>query len=194
MRTKIVLLGLLLVLGCGSQEPPRDTPGNQNTQKAQDDQNTQEETDSQSETDRIQRELRAVVEAVYDSEVQTVLDYTHPRVIKLAGGEEPLRAMIQEVYSEFESANMEVESVTFHEAPTFLQSKANRFSVVPFTSVVTFGDQRIKAVGYQVGVQRFGATDWKYVDGAYIEKNGTQLLLPDFPADYQFPKYGFARQ
>ncbi len=201
MKKSLLLLALLTIsisVGCGTrdpQTPPRESapktladkePSSNPSQAQQGDRSA---GDLRSDDEVVQQEVRKMATAVYQSDVDTVLSYTHPKIIDLMGGTKQARSTLETAFSQFESLNMELESITFPEAPTFLNTDSNRFVIVPTKSIISADGQRFESLNYQFGIQRHGTTSWSYVEGSRINKQSVRSLFPDFPPDYEFPEF-----
>lgn len=137
----------------------------------------------------VQQDVRKMMAAVYASDVDTVLSFTHPKIIELMGGKDRARSTLRTAFSQIESRNMKLESLVFPEAPTFLNTDMNRFVVVPTKSVVSARGQRVESVNFQFGIQANGTKAWKYVEGSRINQQNVGSLFPDFPSDFEFPEF-----
>lgn len=139
------------------------------------------------ETARVQADVRAILNAAYEADVDTMVRYTPPAILEGMGGEAQARAAIEQSLRGVAERGMKLASLTFPEAPTFLKGTERRFVVVPTLSVIEAAGQKVESLNYQLGVLEPKAEAWTYVEGSRINKDNVRLLFPDFPADYTFP-------
>jgi hypothetical protein len=139
--------------------------------------------------ERVQADVKALVAAMYGSDVDTMVRYTHPAVIEAQGGEEQTRKVVQETLLKVQEMGIQLESMTFPAPPDFLEGGGRRFAVVPTLSIVSARGQRLESLNYQLGVLEPGAKGWTYVEGSRINKDNVQSLFPGFPASYDFPAF-----
>lgn len=138
---------------------------------------------------RVQRDVRALVEALHRGDLDTVVRYTHPRVIAMQGGPTATRKVIEDVVLKLKGAGMRVESLTFPGPPEFLEGGGRRFAVVPTLSILAANGQRFESLNFQLGVLEPGSSDWVYVEGSRLTTQNVQALFPGFPATYEFPPF-----
>jgi hypothetical protein len=146
------------------------------------------ERDPQSEDKTVQADVNEMLDATYTGDADTLLGYTHPKIVEMLGGEAQAKATLETALANIQSSGMELESLEFPQAPTFLETDEHRFAIVPTLSVISVNELRAESLNYQFGVQEQGATDWKYIEGSRINQDNVRSLFPDFPADYKFPE------
>ena len=173
MRTAAALAFAMLLCACVQASPPRAV----SPKKVVLDEAT-----------TVQNDVRMVLNAGFQNDVDTMLRYTHPQVIVGLGGPEKARDTYQKMLSEVTKSQMKLESLTFPAPPTFLRSTQRRFALVQTASVIDFGTRRVEDLGYQLGILEPDSTEWTFVDGARISKDNVRILFPDFPADVELPK------
>lgn len=142
---------------------------------------------SQQDIDRVQQDVKAISLATYSADVDGVLRYTHPTVIKMLGGMEAARRTLQETSVKFKSVGLRLESLMFPRPPEFLDGGGRRFAVVPTLSIISASGQRVESLNFLLGVVEPNTSQWTYVDGSRINKAIVQKLFPGFPASYEFP-------
>jgi hypothetical protein len=138
---------------------------------------------------RVQQDVRALIHALYNADVDTVVRYTHPTIIAMQGGVQGTRRAVQDVVLKLKSAGMRVESLTFPKPPEFLEGGGRRFAVVPTLSIISANAQRFESLNFQLGILEPGSTEWTYVEGSRITRQNVQSLFPGFPATYEFPPF-----
>ena len=146
--------------------------------------------DHRSEAETVQEDVRKMNGAVYQADVSTVLDYTHPKIIDMLGGRSQAESALKAAFSQIQVQDMKLESLTFPAAPDFLQTGGTRFVIVPTKTILSISGQQVESLNYQFGVQvqENGTAKWKFIDGSRINKENVRSLFTDFPSDYQFPE------
>jgi len=141
-----------------------------------------------SQAERVQRDVRTLVEAGYRGDVDTMLGFAHPALVERAGGREATRAAIEQALDRAAREKVALESFSFPREPDFLEGRGRRFAVVPTLSVIRGrGGERLQSRNYLLGVRERGAGRWAYVEGSVLNQHNVRVLFPDFPADYAFP-------
>jgi hypothetical protein len=144
---------------------------------------------AQDESSRVQVDVRAILQAYYAGDVDTVLRYTHPTIVQMQGGVQATRGAIQHAVSTVTSVGMRLESLTFPKPPEFIEAPGRRFVVVPTLSVIAANGQQVESLNFQLGVLETDSAEWRYVEGSRINAQNVQILFPGFPAGYTFPPF-----
>jgi hypothetical protein len=136
----------------------------------------------------VQADVRRTLNAVYGGDIDTVLRFTHPDIIQQMGGALQAKTVLQKALDQIQTAGMKVESLAFPEVPTFTNSTAHEFVVVPTKLVITVKGQRLESLNYQFGVREVTQTNWAYIEGSRITAENVRKFFPDFPLGFEFPK------
>ena len=136
---------------------------------------------------RAQQDVQRLVQAPYRGDAETVLRFTHPRVVEIQGGSEATRQAIEKVIADVRASKMSVESMTFPEAPACVASGGRRFVLVPTLSIINVGNTRVESLNYQFGVLEPGASGITYIEGSRVNARTVQMLFPGFPKNVKFP-------
>ena len=137
----------------------------------------------------VQRDVQELSQAFYRGDLDTILRFTHPKIKKMLGGSEVLRAAMEPVVLSILDSGMTLEALTFPRAPDYIEGDERRFAIVPTLSIMAMKGQRIESLNYQFGVLEPGAESWAYIEGSRINQQNVRVLFPDFPADYTFPEF-----
>lgn len=137
---------------------------------------------------RVQKDVRRMVDAAYEGDVETIIDFTHPRILQMMGGVPSARQALEETFKKTSALGMKLDEMKFPTEPTFLRGSENEFVIVPTLSIVAANSQRAESLNYQFGARKIGSADWKYVEGSRVNKDNVNKFFPDFPKDYEFPQ------
>jgi hypothetical protein len=181
----VVLLGYLTG-GCGGQ--PEPLPPTAATAEVPEQQTAVPgQKDSGVDGRAVQEDVRTLTNALDQGNVDTLIRYTHPKIITMMGGEAQARAVLSQAMSKFAALGMKRESLTFPAEPTILRGGTHEFAIVPTMTVLAAAGQRVESLNFQLGVREIGAGNWTYVEGSRVNKGNVRSLFPDFPSDYEFP-------
>ena len=139
--------------------------------------------------EHVQRDVETLLTALYAGDADTLLRFTHPLILERLGGLERAKPALAEIARQLQTKKLRVESLSFPSPPDLLDAKGRRFAIVPTLTVITAEGKRRESLNYQIGVLDAGASSWKYVAGSSYDATNVRSLFPDFPADYQFPKF-----
>lgn len=139
----------------------------------------------------VQKNVSENDRALFSGDVDTVINFTNPRMIEIMGGREAARKQIAEsLMGPIKATNMELISLTFPQPPVFLNGGGNHFVVVPTLSVVRFPktENKIESLNFYVGILDTTSQSWKYLDGSRINEQSRIMFLPGFPPDFKLPQ------
>lgn len=137
---------------------------------------------------RAPEDVRRIVLSLHAGDIDVVLKYTHPKLVKLLGGQAAAGRAIESVVALLKKNDMKLESLSFPSAPTCLEGGGRRFIIVPTLSMIAARNQRIQSLNFQFGVLESGAADWTYLEGSRVNAETVQVLFPGFPREFQFPQ------
>jgi len=144
--------------------------------------------DAESEAAVVQRDVRAMNDALFSGDADVLVQHTLPAVVKKWGGPEAYSKIYMAVAKTQAKAGIKLESFTFPSPPEFIAGQGERrFALVPTRIIVTDGTNRGGSTGFQLGVKEPGAAEWKYIPGFFVRPDLLAELAPDFPVDHPLP-------
>jgi hypothetical protein len=170
------IIGVIVVAGCnqkGSDNIPSPSVTNGNSNDVQ----------------IVQSDVSRLLNAVYVGDADTVLRFTHSKIIKLMGGEAQAKVTLKDQLQQFQTLGMKLESRTFPNDPTFLKTDLHLFAIVPTKTIIEVRGQRLESLNYQFGVREAGATNWTYIEGSRINSTNVNRFFSDFPSGFKFPDF-----
>lgn len=149
---------------------------------------TNARADESHKVEKILNDVKQIVNSVYSNDVDTVISYTHKKIIEVMGGKETAKKLTTESLAKFAAMGMSIKALEFPSTPKFIQSSENEFVLVPTLSVIEANGQKIESLNFQLGIKELSSDDWKYVEGSRINKQNVNQFFPDFPTDVEFPQ------
>lgn len=140
------------------------------------------------EKDRVQADVRSNLNAFQSGDLDTLLRFTHPKVLEMMGGIDKAKVQLTAVIAQMQSAGISIESLNFPQDPIFIETKANLYVIVHTQGVGKAGNGvRLESVGFQLGIRPVGTTEWTYVDGSGVTNTNVRTFFPDFPTGQVLP-------
>jgi hypothetical protein len=138
---------------------------------------------------QVQKDVRLIINAFHEGDIETMLRFTHPRIVELIGGENVIRPGLEAVIRRTQELGIRLESFSFPEPPQFFESDGRRYATIPTLSILSFktGDKG-ESLNFQFGILEKGASEWKYVEGSRMNEQMGRLMFGSFPADIKFPQ------
>ena len=144
---------------------------------------------AKSDAEIVQTDVTNFLKAFHSGDVDTVVGYTHPLIIEKLGGMEMTKSAMKRVHATLKSIEMKVDSMKFPAEPTFLKTEKHTFAIVPTITIFSTKGRRVESLNYQFGIRSVGEKKWTYMEGSRISQKNVRSFFPDFPSDYEFPKF-----
>lgn len=137
---------------------------------------------------QVQADVEHLLRATYSGDVDSVLSFTHPSIIEMMGGREAAHSVTAQAFQHIARLGMNLESLSFPQAPEFLEGGGKDFAIVPTLILLTANGQKLESGNFQFGVRDKGSSAWHYIEGSRMTQDIAQRLFPGFPSEYHFPE------
>lgn len=136
----------------------------------------------------VAMDIQKLGEAIKNNQLDRVIEMTYPPILEAMGGKEKALAALREFMDSAEAASFKVQGFEVHHPLTFLEGDELDYVIVPFSTVMEVRELTIRASGYQLGVKKKAAADWKFVDGEKLDDEMFDTYFPDFPDRSKLPQ------
>ncbi|MEE8156727.1 MAG: hypothetical protein V3T51_01125 [Gammaproteobacteria bacterium] len=140
------------------------------------------------EFETVQSDVRNIVDAAFEGDIDVMLDYTHPAIINAMGGRIAARQTLSGVIEQVRTLNMSLLSFSFPDDPIFVLGEEFRYVIVPTMSQISVNEGQVESVNFQFGIQSQRTGAWVYFEGSQLSDEILASLFPDFPTDFEFPE------
>lgn len=138
--------------------------------------------------EQVNADLQKVMAAVFESDMETIATFTHPKIFELVGGKEQFMEQIGKVFDQTKAAGVRFGGATVGKEIDYFTGTDNEFLIVGTEMSIEAGGNATKQSGHQLGVKKKGEAGWKYVDCSALNTQMARDWFPDFPADRSIPK------
>lgn len=132
-------------------------------------------------------QARTCSEAIFKEDFEKLLDMTHPRLVALAGGREPMLKRLRAEIDGMKSEGVTFDSSTITPPSALQRTKDGLFCLVPLTLRLKVKDRKIRTTSALVGMSTDGGKSWIFLDTTPGEKKLRQLF-PEIPKEIEIPK------
>ncbi|MBO3697733.1 hypothetical protein [Roseivirga sp. E12] len=133
----------------------------------------------------IKEKATEVATATVNSDWDTVIEYTYPKIVQMVGGKEQMTSvlinMMEQQQIEFISADIGEPS------DIYTTGDDNLFSLVPQTIVMKMPNGKIKTESYLLAISEDKGLKWYFIDTAQITMQNVQVMLPNYNMDLVIP-------
>ncbi|MDB5349010.1 MAG: hypothetical protein JWN86_257 [Planctomycetota bacterium] len=125
-------------------------------------------------------------DATVKGDFATVLDLTHPDLIKAAGGREVVLKGVNESMTKMKEQGVVMEAMKAELPKSLTRSDSGCFAIIPVTVQMTSPGAKITAKSFLVGFSSDDGKTWTFLDGTVGEKT-LRKLVPSIPKELEFP-------
>ncbi|MGI9550734.1 MAG: hypothetical protein ACR2MT_06000 [Aurantibacter sp.] len=135
----------------------------------------------------IKSQAEKVVRSVFKAEYDTLIKYTHPNVIKFAGGKEVMLKAIEKQMAEFESQNVTIDKIEIGDEIITKRYENEYHALVPKTIIMTIQGQTLITEGYLFGFSNAEGKDWTFVEADKLKSEAAERIFPNFKTHIELP-------
>jgi hypothetical protein len=141
------------------------------------------------EVEKVQSDIRKIMAAVQAGDASTVVNMTHPSLVKSVGGKAELQKMTLDALAQIKEANVKFLSNEVGAPSRIYTAGPEEASLVPTTAMMEVSGRKVKSTGFMVAIRKKNTNDWSYVDGAGFQDmpNLLEVLLPQIEKGVPLP-------
>jgi hypothetical protein len=113
----------------------------------------------------------------------------------MAGGRAAFVEVIKQSLTMVKASGLEILSSRSLEPSEVLDAGEYEACVIPEENIMKFKELRLRDRGFTIALRKKGTNEWRLFGGAGLRRNPQLLnmLVPNFPSSFQFPKNGLER-
>ncbi len=146
---------------------------------------------STAQVDEINRIIKSQAEdlanATLEGDYEKLIDYTHPNVIKSAGGKENFLKFIVPEMQKMAADGFVMESVEIGEPTKTRLYKGQYQSLIPKTITIVYNGQRIRSKNHLFGFSDSSGQKWTFIEAEKLLTATGKSLFPDFETNINIP-------
>lgn len=135
----------------------------------------------------VRRDIDQMTEAFKNNDLEVIIEMTYPPMLEAMGGKEAALAAVRDFLNTAAAKSYQFHSFEAAEPFVYLSGTDFEYVIVPFALVAEVQELKIRSEGYQLGVKKKEAKDWKYVDGQKLNDATFEKYFPDFPDRSKLP-------
>ncbi len=129
-------------------------------------------------TAQLKAQAEACSRAFIEGDFGKLADYTHPKVVEMAGGREKMVEFVRKDVAEMKSEGFEPLSYVTSEPTQVFKVGEQTYAVVPAKLRLRAKETVYVSETFMVGVSADGGKTWKFVGGASADLATLKLLFP----------------
>lgn len=125
--------------------------------------------------------------AFVEGDFERLVDYTHPKVVEMAGGREKMVEFVRKDVAEMKAEGFEPLSFAPGEPSQVLKDGAQTYVVVPAKLRMRTPGTVYVSESFLIGVSADGGKTWKFISGSNGGRESLKLILPEAAAKLDLP-------
>ncbi|MFN8256941.1 MAG: hypothetical protein U0W24_14695 [Bacteroidales bacterium] len=129
--------------------------------------------------------------AIIESNYNSMLNYTHPNVIKLVGGENQYINILKLSKIEMQNLGNNYESIKTSKVSKIIKAGNELHCLVPETITMNLENGKNKNVSnsYLLAISDDKGKNWKFIETALLNKNNLKVLVPNYNPKLLIPNF-----
>ena len=138
--------------------------------------------------EKLKSDVKKNMEASIQGDLDTIVGFTHPRIIELSGGEKRARIELSKMLAEMKTKGFNIESFEIPVSPTISQQRGTQYAIVSTLTKLTLKGQKMENLNFQLGIKKVSDKEWVYIDSSKIMQKEVLELFPEIPNALEFPQ------
>ncbi|MEM6721492.1 MAG: hypothetical protein AAF611_19355 [Bacteroidota bacterium] len=135
------------------------------------------------------RDSNAACKATLNEDFKTLLTYTHPNIIKAAGGTEIMEEFLKSTFDQMKAAGFKYEIAETKSVSDIVKEQDEYRCYVENYNVMVMNDKRITATSYMMGFYNETTKKWTFVEAQEMKGTGNVIAyFPDFKTSMVIPE------
>ncbi|TFF30429.1 hypothetical protein [Mucilaginibacter psychrotolerans] len=135
----------------------------------------------------VKHQANLIAQATFKGDYETVIAYTHFRLVAMSGGKEKLRQLITERMKELKDQGITGFSGTIGTPGKFYLAGNELHCLLPEDIILTTSVGRYLSRSYLLGVSSDKGKNWTFLDVGSMSADILHQLLPNFNDDLKIP-------
>jgi hypothetical protein len=138
--------------------------------------------------DRARKQAALMYQAFLRGDFDTFVSFTHPKVVRLMGGPEKVKAELAKVLADGKAQGISVRSATVSPPQQITRSGAHAVqAIVPTELVMVAPGKEGRQTSFLLGLSPDDGRTWKFVDTARVGGEAVRKLFPECSPALKIP-------
>lgn len=135
------------------------------------------------------RDAQAACNATLKEDFKKLLTFTHPNILKAAGGSEVMEEYLKTTFDQMKANGFAYEVAETKAVSDIVKEQGEYRCYVENYNVMRMNDKRITSTSYMLGMYDETAKKWKFVEAKEMKSTGSIIAyFPDFKTSMNIPE------
>jgi hypothetical protein len=135
----------------------------------------------------IQKTAQACADALLKGDYPAFVQFTHPKIIEMAGGRDKMIALIKSGMDALKGEGITINAYKIEPPAQTIPAGDDLTAIVPTVLQMSSPTQKITQKSYLLAVSSDNGKHWTFVDGAGIDDNMIKSIIPNPPKELKLP-------
>jgi hypothetical protein len=141
------------------------------------------------------KDAKTTAQATLNQDFETVLKYTHPKILELSGGIEKLLPKIKSMFLKMKNDGFAFTKADADFVSDVVKEQGEFRCYVRNNNVMKYNEMTIKSTSYLLGFYLEKEKHWVFVEASKMKsKQHKELFFPDFETSLNIPDDVVARE
>ncbi|MEO3404679.1 hypothetical protein AAFN85_12305 [Mucilaginibacter sp. CAU 1740] len=135
----------------------------------------------------VKQQANAMAQSMIKGDYKTIVNYTYPKAVQLAGGKEKMINLIATGVQQMKNASITFESVTVGDPGKFYKAGNEIHCLLPENLIMSSPKGRLAMHSHLLAVSSDGGKNWSFLDMNNSSTDKVRQLIPNFNPELKIP-------
>ena len=136
---------------------------------------------------KIKEQAQQTANALLQGDYETLMKFTHPKVIELIGGRDKMMTLLKNGTVEMQQQGVSFESVAIGDPSPTVKAGDELHCLVPQTIFMKVPKGKLKTESHLLAVSQDNGRNWVFIDTVKLDENNIKMVLPNYNFDLKLP-------
>lgn len=138
--------------------------------------------------DSLNKQAKDMVHAGVVGDYKTLLKFTHPKIVKIMGGDEKALKFLKETMQSLQQQHLIIQKAEMGNVVQLIKSENNIQCIIPQTLTIVIGDKTALSKNFLFGISYNEGKQWYFLDTAASTEETYRKQFPEMSKDLIIPK------
>lgn len=126
-------------------------------------------------------------EATKEKNIDGLLQYVHPNIISLGGGESLMKSVLESQFDAFVAQDILIESITYGDPSEIVMAGEEMHCILPQKTTMSLNGQPFDQETNLLAASLDKGETWKFIDLSQYDRESLKIFIPNFNEDLKIP-------
>lgn len=138
----------------------------------------------------ITKEGNTMAKAMLNKNYSTMIDYTYPEIIKMAGGREKLLTLLESTMEGMSKQGYNIEKITLGEPQKIFTAGKELHCLISETLLMSTTQGKAQITNYLLCISKDNGKNWCFLESSKLTPENIKKIFPNFNTALKIPEKG----